>query len=32
MTSSLDGELKIKFYIDDGTMFETEVNSLSNDN
>lgn len=32
MTSSLDGELEMKFSIDDGTMFDLEVNSLSNDN
>jgi hypothetical protein len=29
MTLSLDGELKIIFYINDGTMIEIEVNSLS---
>lgn len=32
MTSSLDGELKLKFCIDDGTMIEIKGNSLSNDN
>jgi len=29
---SLDGELKIKFYNDDGTMIEIKGNSPSNDN
>lgn len=32
MTSSLDSKLKIKFYVDDGTMIEIKGNSLSNDN
>lgn len=29
MTPSLDAELKIKFNINDGTMIEIELNSLS---
>ena len=32
MTASSGGELKIKYYVDDGTMVEIVGNSLSNDN